>query len=290
MACPLNIDGETAAILVSWSETLGKGESLQSVFNSYPVDIQTVDERVYRAAHLIVNDPDLVAGTAQDPSTAATFLRKLDECAQSLNYGGVQDGMPFPIDELRSNRSFRDELAIKLIQVLADPSCGLPRARLWVRNGRGLDAKFSVWHSWTDPGHTTTNKPQIDAYSGIEVTQDDPYVQYSLARFKTDPYARHQHESMFGIPDDNNGELDKTPNCPWIVGLIANSQLWGFLSADDHYPNMPNSYLVEGLDEPPRKAFQRRCVDLVCHFLSSVIFCEALSRVSTKTTSVASLP
>ncbi len=127
MACPLNIDGETAAILVSWSETLGKGESLQSVFNSYPFDIQTVDERVYRAAHLIVNDPDLVAGTAQDPSTAATFLRKLDECAQSLNYGGVKDGMPFPINELRSNRSFRDELAIKLIQVLADPSCGLPR-------------------------------------------------------------------------------------------------------------------------------------------------------------------
>lgn len=271
MAAPLNCRGNTSAILISWTNEIFRPAERATVFQEQGVSIEKIDERVFRIAHLVVNDPSLTEEFAANRSQ--DFLQELEKTSMSLNYPNVDKFAPWPASILE-DQSARDLISQNMIMALTHKSCGLGRVRLWIASEDG----FAIWRSFTAEKFTTPNKEPLDAYAKELVKLDDPYVAYSLARKLNNPYAISQHWKMIGKKDENAGRLNKHPDCPWIVGLVCSkSELIGFLSCDNCLPGESLGICDDSSSEQSR-VFQRYAVDVVTHILAPVLRMEIAAR------------
>lgn len=270
VALPVRRQSHTSAVLVAWSDATQREQdgALDTLANVYRF---AAGERIHRMAHLIANDVPL-----NGHSRAEAFLRFIsDECAP------IDDGKAPTLNELW-DPCFQKNITHVLLRSLLQPFCGLLRVRLWVFIGPRTQHPFECIRTITVADDAATlHKPEIDAYVGAKGNADDPYVKYTLARFATDPYARHQHKSMFGREDPNCKQLDKDPDGSWIVGPIVRQRrstgvniLRGFVSADTHRPVRGSDGAMEIKEERVDTAlqtFQKYAVDIVTDLLAYVM-------------------
>lgn len=157
-----------------------------------------------------------------------------------------------------------------LLKSLMDEYCEIGRVRLWyLDRSKPGEEKFVCMYSnsRTESGEYLENE-----YIDFPTSVSDIYCKFTLSRFKENPYAMHQHKSMFAEPDLNNDRLGKDPDGKWIVGPIVNrksEEILGFISADNHIKQ--NGVPRERKFSERQDAFQRYAVDLIADLLLPVL-------------------
>jgi GAF domain-containing protein len=282
VALPVQRDGHTSAVLVAWSNAIPSEDKVQQCENTTIFE-RDVSERIHRTAHLIANDLRYYPVTGGDRETmkssrADAFIRYInDQCEVYDN------GEAWRMRKL-SDGTFRRNITDVLLNALLQPCCGLLRVRLWAQRFGDAKIRFECIRSKTVPGKSTVmGKSAENEYIGKLGKRDDPYVRYTCIRYENDPYAHHQHWTMFGQPDANCEDLDKDRDGSWIVGPVVRTTgkrrrrvLLGFLSADMHRPvklerdGVSLQVMKERRVKPRLQVFQRYAVDVVTELLAFV--------------------
>lgn len=281
VALPVQIQGHTSAVLVAWSGVIPNKDKGQEICNRRIFE-RELKERIHRTAHLIANDVGYlptVNGTRSSTynSRARDFIDYIDAHCRGIDKGGNWT------EALLWSKAFRHQIADVLINSLLQPCCGLLRVRLWAATQHKEGRPFECIRSVSLPEATVPGKRSQNQYVGVFGSADDPYVEYTCARYKNDPYAQHQNKSMFGAEDKNCKDLDKDPNGSWIVGAVTRNamtkdgftSLCGFLSADTHCP-IKNVTAISGYEMKERsvpgalQTFQRYAIDVVTELLGYV--------------------
>ena len=264
---PVTVKGHVAAILVGWPEKPTQIEQYK---------FKAIAERVHRMAHLIADDPEMGNKPAADtPSPSKRLCQFLEAGFDELDSGEIWSR------QLLDTPEFRAKIVSVALSSLVQEYTKLARVRLWMRDPRAAkNSRFKLVASLSRDG--VDQNVTINDFVGAEGKGSDPYVQYTLTRFKNDPYARHQHKSMFDKEDVNHKKLQKADNGTWIVGPIVNekpnaenSVLMGYISADSHLPDPDKpGKTYEPITSDEYKAFQRRAIDLVTDILKQIVFWE----------------
>jgi GAF domain-containing protein len=262
VAMPIVSGAHMAAVLVAWTNKDAKGRITRR-------KVERLGERVHRMAHLIANDPALYGAEAGRPESAGAFIDHVNKALYPYDHGEDWN------EQQLRDPQFREAVIEVMMEALTHPSCNVRRVRLWVIDVERKD-RYKCYRSFTRADATVAGKPQWDAYRGICGHSDDPYVKYTVARFEHDPYARHQHESMFGEPDTNAAVLDKDGTKSWIVGPITPGHvLWGYLSADGQGPEDETERMgPPAVMSSTIQAYQRYAVDLITDVLLPVVVFE----------------
>lgn len=288
---PVQRNGTTCAVLVTWSDKYVQAAEKEraAIRKSFPL----YHERVKRLSQLLANDPGLQGEWSQ--LNAVKFIERVDEVLAEFDRGNDE----WWFDKHRNLTAANQHMIVqKMLDVLTDPCTGLQRSRLWLHAKNGDDHAFRLvgWHTTEQAKSHDVSGQSLGALAQqIAVTADDPYVEYTKARFKNDPYARHQHRAMFDRPDSNSNALHKDLNGMWIVGPIALGRgkpkgLIGYVSADNQTPvpisdsvdvtaeqvvlnNQGKRCVMRDKQDVPREvqAFQRSVIDVITDLLASVI-------------------
>ncbi len=258
-AVPIYVEGTISSILVSWSRSADQ-------------NLKKMKSRISRLAHVIANDPDRDRDIALENRRSYKLFRATNNILKRVDHDKNWE------EKSLKNRDFRKRLIQALLKTLTHQACGLARVRIWqyieVSNG----SFFQCIQSFTVSKATMEGKEKDDAYVGITTDALDPYCKYTLARYAQNPFALHQHSSMFGKVDKNSMKLDKDPSGSWIVGPIVSrhGRLLGFIAADNHYPvkdsnNPPSISSVEKHLSERDSTFQRFAVDVISDLLAPIL-------------------
>lgn len=258
-AVPIYVEGTVSSILVSWSRTADQ-------------NLKRLTSRISRLAHVIANDPDRDRDIQLEKRRSYKLFRVTNRILKE-----VDKDKNWEEQNLKDN-VFREELIKRLLKTLTHSACGLARVRMWQFLKKDGEDIFRCTHSYTILKATLEGKDQENAYVGIETNALDPYCKYTIARYSENPFALHQHSSMFGQLDENCQKLDKDPNGSWIVGPIVSrhGRLLGFIAADNHYPanDEINNDIIPSKEKyinETDSTFQRLVVDVISDLLAPVL-------------------
>ncbi len=252
IAMPVRVGGHTSTVLVCWSRDANR-------------DLQRYEHRVACLTRLIANIPPAEHHKKITEQSAYLFLDNFNVLLAKVDRDN-------PWTEKIENARFREQIIRQAMKALLDDSCGLARVRVWQKRTNHRKQRFEIVNSLTVRRATSKGKRLLDAYAGVSCDEGDPFCHYTIQRAETgEASAIWQHWSMFGLKDENCKVLDKDPNGSWIVcPIIRNSKLYGFLSADTHYPNKSGDPVEERAQEDVRR-FQCCAVELVADILTVIL-------------------
>jgi len=301
---PIRSFGDISAILVAWNkEPCADGRFHQTVF-----------DRVKRMVRVFMNDPFRRDNSPPESGQASQFIKAADEAMRKV------DGGKLWRDKLKDPR-FQRRMINAILRILTHDSTKIMKVRLWlIRTSNSnypedpdiqLDdeTKFFLHSSYTHEDATFDALNQVNGYVPrsraqiIESVADDTFTEYTLKRFRSDPYARIQRPRDFGSDIDKNADkLHKHPAGLWITAPIVwrrrggavtgakpevyrtgqNSNLLGFLSVDSHRRFAAGDELPDKTQavketiwpialSPEQLAYQKCIVDLATHILATIV-------------------
>ncbi len=268
---PIRVGKYTSFVLVAWS--LKKDEKGNPVpLNSYET------EAIDRTASLIANLPYKEDNT-NEGNPFIEVSKWIDIVNQEIG-NLLNDNKKVKIHTEYDRQIFINS-CMKLL-VLS----GLQRVRLYVC----LEEKFLCISSLSSPEATLAGQLQKDFYGSytsdnpeenkrqIVADANDEYCQFTIKRFLENPYAMHQHRSMFKEPDKNTDFLNKDKEgrwivCPMVMKRKGKSSLVGFISADNHVKSSDeNDKLKEKKSSELTDYFQRYTLDVISNLLYPAVY------------------
>ncbi len=265
---PIRVGKYTSFVLVVWSLNKDKKEN-PTTLTSYET------EAIDRTASLIANSPykeeDLDGGNpfVEVSDWIDIVNREVDKLLSGNKTIKIRK---------EYDRQIFINSCLELL-VLA----GLQRVRLYVYIEEA--GKFLCISSLSTPEATLDGQVQKDFYGSyttdnlekgrrqIVADANDEYCQFTIKRFLENPYAMHQHRSMFKELDDNTPFLDKDKEgrwivCPMVMEKRGKTTLVGFISADNHVKSsLNNDTLKEKKSSELEDYFQRYALDVISNFL-----------------------
>jgi hypothetical protein len=271
-ACPLRSEGQTAAVLVTWSRTRSNRSAAKRKASELDL-FSTGFERVLRVANLLAND---ISHGADSDGAAEALIEEMNRRLAEVD-GGEMWNKEFLL-RLR-DPGFRKQVLGTLMKSLLHSSTGLTRIRVWRRIASASPAQYSAsprplaFYCVGSLSSEAARNPGVserDHFTGCVAYADDPYCDYVIKRSVHDKTARLQHPEMFGNLDSHWDVLERAPGASWMVApLLQKDKLVGALAADSHI--WTAGALAERPVRDKQRTFQLRAVDLVADVARFVV-------------------
>ena len=143
-----------------------------------------------------------------------------------------------------------------LLKALTSAICSIGRVRLWYFHRE--ENTFYCLYSFSQKEALVDGENHENHYKWIKSDGNNEYCQFTINRYAENPFAMHQHATMFLKPDPNIDEQN-------------NKTLLGFISCDNHFKRK------EQLLTQKQDAFQRYAVDLISDLIAPILFFHRLS-------------
>jgi hypothetical protein len=241
--------GYTSQILVGWLRPESPGRKHRTIF-----------ERIKRVVRLIKGDRTF--RSASGGSEAERFMSAFDTQIASLRRWANQAA---------SDTFYRSQL--NTLTQICLTQLRFQKVRVWYLDPAQAAARIACSRvteraRFDDPQGRL--RKAIDGYAGIEESAESIYTQFTLARYRRDPYARWQMKSMFDVADPKHTLLDKDPDGKWLTApLVWNAGdkrvLIGFISADTHVRDSAGVPAETPPSDEYESEFQRCALDLISH-------------------------
>lgn len=255
LGTPVKIGNHISFILVAWSR---KNE---------PFPMNKIRYSISRLTHLIANS-NFGHPTHIPFENAKNFIEFINNQLKNID-----SNQPWRI--ILKNKETRIQLYTVLLKALTSAICSIGRVRLWYYHKE--ENTFYCLYSFSQKEALVDGENHENHYKWIKSDGNNEYCQFTINRYAENPFAMHQHATMFLKPDPNIDELNKDPNGKWIVGPVVRKNkknkktLLGFISCDNHFKRK------ERLLTQKQDAFQRYAVDLISDLIAPILFFHRLS-------------